>query len=180
MTPAALQLDFVRPVASAWRWVGWCALALAAIGVVAGSEVCSRVAQAHEAAQGRHDLVEARLRGSGPRRAVVAPDAQTLADVHRANAVIDQLTVPWEDLFGAVEAADARGLGLLSLTPNARERSLRLVGESRSIDELLDYVERLAAQPTLSQVHLLGYSTPARDGVSVVSFNLAATWRSPP
>lgn len=180
MTSAALQLDFVRPVASAWRWVGWLMLAAAVLGVVAWSEVYSQVAQAREAAQGRHDRVEARLRGNGPRRAVAAPDAQTLADVQRANMVIDQLAVPWDDLFNAVEAADARGLSLLSLTPNARDRSLRLVGESQSIDELLDYVDRLAAQPTLSQVHLLGYSTPVRDGVSVVSFNLAATWRSPP
>ena len=107
------------------------------------------------------------------------PDASTLAASRRANAVIDQLSVPWADLFHAVEAADASGLAVLALTPNARDRTLRLAGEARSMGELLAYVERMAAQPTLRQVHLLGYSTAVRDGVSVVTFTLAATWRQP-
>ena len=66
---------------------------------------------------------------------------------------------------------------MLALTPNARDRSVRLIGEARSMDELLAYADRLAAQPALSQVHLLGYRSVAREGVSVISFTMAATWR---
>ena len=46
--------------------------------------------------------------------------------------------------------------------------------------ELLAYVDRLAARPELRQVHLLGYNTVQRDGVSAVSFTLAASWRQLP
>jgi hypothetical protein len=179
MTTAALHLDFNRPPASRARWIGWLSLALAVPAVVLTSEAYSRAAQTWELAQSRNTHLQGRLQADSPRRATAPPDAPTLAAIRRANAVIDQLSVPWADLFDAVEAADARGLGVLSLTPNARDRTLRLAGEARSMGELLAYVERMAAQPTLRQVHLLGYSTVVRDGVSVVSFSLAATWRQP-
>jgi len=179
MTTAALQLDFKRAPASRARWIGWLLLAAAVPAVILTSEAYSRAAQSWELAQSRNAHLQGRLQADSPRRAAAPPDAATLAAIRRANAVIDQLSVPWADLFDAVEAADARGLGVLSLTPNARDRSLRLVGEARSMAELLAYVERMAAQPALRQVHLLGYSTAVRDGVSVVSFTLAATWRQP-
>lgn len=179
MTTAALQLDFKRPPASRARWLGWLMLAAALPAVVLTSEAYSRADQTWALAQSRHAHLQGRLQADRPQRTAAPPDATTLAAVRRANAVIDQLAVPWADLFGAVEAADARGLGVLSLTPNARDRTLRLAGEARSMGELLAYVERMAAQPTLRQVHLLGYSTAVRDGVSVVSFTLAATWRQP-
>lgn len=179
MTTALLQLDFRRPPRSGWRWVGWAGLVAAVVLVLALSEHHAEIAQRHAAASSRHALLDARARAAAPRPHAVVPDPRTLADVKRANAVIDQLTVPWDALFDAVEAADARGLGLLSLTPNARERTLRLAGEARSMAELLAYVERMAAQPALHQVHLLGYANAVRDGVAVVSFTLAARWRAP-
>ena len=66
------------------------------------------------------------------------------------------------------------------MAPNARDRSLRLTGEIRSIDPLFDYVDRLAAQPALGQVHLQGYSTVVRDGASVVAFTVAGAWLQRP
>ena len=179
MTTTALQLDFKRPPASRARWLGWLVLAAALPAVVLTSEAYSHADQTRELAQSRHAHLHGRLQAYSPQRAAMPPDATTLAAIRRANAVIDQLAVPWADLFGAVEAADARGLSVLSLTPNARDRMLRLAGEARSMGELLAYVERMAAQPALRQVHLLGYSTAVRDGVSVVSFTLAATWQQP-
>lgn len=179
MSPRALQLDFMAaPVAPARR-VGWLALALAVPAVVLTAESYGLAAQVQEQAQGRHAHLQGRLHVDRAQPTTAAPDATTLAAVRRANAVIDQLSVPWDALFSAIEAADARGLGVLSLTPNARDRTLRLTGEARSMAELLAYVDRMAAQPALQQVHLLGYGTTARDGVSVVSFTLAATWRQP-
>ncbi|MES2099750.1 MAG: PilN domain-containing protein [Pseudomonadota bacterium] len=154
---------------------------VAAVGaVIAFANGHADARQRQATAQSRHDRLEARSRATEPRRTPVVPDAQALADLRRANAIIDQLTVPWDALFDAVEAADARGLGVLSLTPNAREHTVRLAGESRSMNELLAYLERLAAQPALGQAHLLGYSTAQRDGVELVSFSLAATWRLRP
>lgn len=183
MTAPALHLDFRRPATSRGRWIGWGALMAAVLGVVAVSAAYSDVAQAHALAQSRHDHFEARsnqrLQLRDLSRRAATPDAQTQADIRRANAVIDRLVVPWDELFNALEDADARGLGLLSLAPNARDRTVQLVGEARTMDELLAYVERLAMQSSLRQVHLLSYSVAAHDGVPVVSFTLAATWQQP-
>lgn len=178
MNTVPLQLDFRQPPRSGWRWFGWAGLAAAVALVMALSGHYAEVARRHAVASSRHALLAERVRAAAPRRDAAVPAAQTLADVKRANAVIDQLTVPWDALFDAVEAADVRGLGLLSLTPNARDRTLRLAGEARSMAELLAYVERMAAQPALHQVHLLGYANAVRDGVAVVSFTLAARWRA--
>jgi hypothetical protein len=70
-------------------------------------------------------------------------------------------------------------MGLLALVPNAQDRSIRLSGETRSVPELLAYVDRVAAQPMLGQVHLLSYDTVPRDGAQVISFTLAARWQQP-
>ncbi len=155
-------------------------LAVAAVAAAAVGDGLADATQRHAEAQSRFDKLSQRLNAKAPRRVAVAPDPLTLASVQRANAVIDQLTVPWDELFDAVETADARGLAVLSLTPNARERSLRLAGESRSMDELLAYVGRVAAQPSLSQVHLQGYNTVQREGVPVLAFTLAARWVQQP
>ncbi len=177
MSAAPLQLDFRAPARPRWRWLGWAVLVASVVAVLVFSEHMAGATQHHATAQARHDKLSERLRDKVPRRAATAPDALTLAEVQRANRIIDQLTVPWDELFNAVEAADSRGLAVLSLTPNALDRSLRLAGESRSMNELLAYVGRVAEQPSLSGVHLLAYNTVLREGVPVVAFTLAATWR---
>ena len=180
MRRAALQLDFRRHPSSRWRWFGWVLLIVAVMSAIVFSRRYAEIDEHHADAQGRMDRLDERVRATGLRRTAAPADPQTLADLRRAGVIIDQLTVPWDELFDALDAAGARGLGMLSLTPNARDRSVRLAGESLSMNELLAYVDRLASQPVLSQVHLLGYTTAQRDGVSVVSFTLAATWRQSP
>jgi hypothetical protein len=180
MRSTPLQLDFRRRPVSPWRWLGWVLLAAAAAVAVVFSQGYAEVAQRHAASQSRSERLNERLRAANPNRTVVAVDPQALASLKRANAIIDQLTVPWDELFDAFEAADARDLGVLSLTPNVRDRTVRLAGEARSMGELLSYVDRVAMQPALSQVHLLGYNTVQREAASTLSFTLAATWRPLP
>ena len=175
-----LELDFRRAPGGAGRWLGWALLALAALAAAATVEHHTRVAEQHEAAVARQDRLEASLRKRLPRNTPADIDPATVAELKRANQVIQQLAVPWDSLFDAVEAAGTQGTHLLALTPTARDRSLRLSGEAASVDAALTYVERLAAQPALSQVHLLGYSSVERDGANVVSFSVTATWRVTP
>ena len=180
MSVAPLQLDFQRAAPSPWRWLGWGLLGAAVAAAITLADRHSAIEQQHAAARARHQSLSAVVRAAEPRRSASAPDAQLQVDLRRANLIIDQLTIPWESLFGAVEAADVRGLGLLSLAPTARDRSLRVSGEARNLADLLAYVDRAAAQPALSQVHLLGHSSVQREGAPVVAFTLAATWAAQP
>lgn len=180
MSAPPLHLDFVRPApVSRWRWL---LLIVAAAVLVPVSEAYTDAGAERAAAQQKLELAEhrdqQRKRHSG--KTGGAADAVDFAHAQRANAVIDQLTVPWAELFDTLEAADARGVAVLSLAPNARDHTLRLAGEARGLDELLAYVARLASRPALSQVHLLGYSTVVKEGVPLISFTLAASWKVAP
>ena len=180
MRSALLQLDYRRAPTSPWRRVGWSLLALAAIATAIVAAGYARIADHHALVVARAQKLAERMSAASPKRSTPPPDARTLGEVVRARAIVDELTVPWTDLFEAVEAADAKPLGLLALTPNSRDRSLRMAGEARSVIDVLEYVERMARQPALGQVHLLGYQTVVREGVPVVSFTLAASWRQQP
>ena len=180
MSTAPLQLDYRRAPTSPWRGLGWLLLALAAVASIVVADHYESVSSGHAIVQARAEQLTERLRVAGPERPKSAPDQRMLGELVRARMIVDELTVPWTDLFDAVEAADAKPLGLLALTPNARDRSLRMAGEARSVVDVLDYVDRMASQPALGQVHLLGYQTVVRDGVPVVSFTLAASWRQQP
>lgn len=180
MSARELKLDFRRRPASAGRWYGWALLLAASVAAVAVAQAHAQLARQHADALEHHERLSERLRARTPKRVTSMPDPSTLAGIRSANGIIDQLTVPWEGLFDTVEAADARGLALLSLTPTARDRSVRLSGEVRSVPELLAYVQRLEAQSALGQVHLLGYSSVLRDGVKIVGFTISATWKGQP
>ncbi len=180
MSTPPIHFDFVR-AAPAPRW-RWALLAVAAVLLVPVSNAYQEAAAQREQAQLRVDVAErqAKQRPRRPGRADEAADAQDAASAQRANAVIDQLTVPWDELFQTLEGADARGVAVLSLAPNARDRTLRLAGEARQMNELLAYVSRLAERPALTQVHLLGYRTVVKEGTPLISFTLAASWKVAP
>jgi hypothetical protein len=180
MKPRRLELDFVRAPRSAWRAGGWALLVAAAAASFALAEHHVGVAQRHAAVQAQQAEFLARLPVRRPRGGADPDEAQALADIRGANTIIDQLAVPWEDLFDAVEASHTAGLGLLSMAPTARDRSLRLAGEARSMTELLAYIKRLGEQSGLRHVHLQNYNTVQRDGASVLSFTLVATWKGQP
>lgn len=172
----ALQLDFHPRAARASRPVAWGALALACIAAGTAAWQLTRANEALSELRTRHDVLTARARPAPARAEVVAPElAHRIAS---ANQAIDALALPWDALFRSIESADARGLGVMSLVPDARTHLLRLSGEARSVPELLAYVDRLAALAALQDVHLEGYETVVRDGAGVVSFTVAATWRT--
>lgn len=179
MSAPGLDLDFVRKTPSPARRWGWLLLLALAAACVPLADSYSQAVELRDDAQNKVDRLS-RLAQPRAKRRPAAADSQTLADLHRANAVIDQLIVPWDELFDTLEAADARRVAVLSVAPNARDRSLRLAGEARAMDDLLAYVSRLAERPALAQVHLLGYSTVMREGVPLISFTLAASWRPAP
>lgn len=172
----ALRIDFHPRAARAAQAFGWAALALAGAAAVGVGSHLKRSSDQVDALQERHAVLEARTRS--PVRHVDAVGPELARRITAANHAIDALAVPWAELFRSVESADARGLGVMSLVPNARTHLLRLSGEARAVPELLAYVDRLAALPVLEQVRLEGYETVQRDGVDVVSFTVAATWRT--
>jgi hypothetical protein len=173
-----LAIDFHAPAAaSRSRWIGWCALALVVLALAALARHADSQQQALDAAAQRAEGLAARLHPA-PVRGKEADDPALARRLAAANAVIDQLAVPWDALFRGLESADARGLGVLAVSPDPRERTLRVSGEARSVPEVLAYVERLSVVPMLTQVHLTHYETMQREGATLVAFTVGAAWQA--
>ncbi|MDV6348574.1 fimbrial assembly protein [Nitrosomonas sp. Is35] len=97
-------------------------------------------------------------------------------EITQANAILDQINLPWETLFDAIEHAATEEIALLSLQPNVASRTLRLSGEAKSMSELLDFVEALERELVFENVHLLNYKVKQDNPHRPIIFLLTAAW----
>ena len=97
-------------------------------------------------------------------------------EITQANAILDQINLPWETLFDAIEHAATEQIALLSLQPNVGNRTLRISGEAKSMAELLDFVEALERDLVFENVHLLNYKIKQDSPHRPIIFLLTAAW----
>ena len=110
----------------------------------------------------------------------MAPAAreQMAKEVERVNRAAMQLTIPWEDLFQAVETAtDNKRVALLALQPNFQKRELKISGEAEEYASILQYIERLEKGGALGEVRLISHEVVSQQNSSGIRFELAATWK---
>jgi hypothetical protein len=114
-----------------------------------------------------------------------APGEETRRELDDARQILTQLALPWEPLFGAIEAALTPHTALLSIEPDATKGVVRISGEARDYPAVLVLMRRLdkpvAGQGVvLSRVHLLNHDV--RDDVPErpVRFTLSARWSLSP
>ena len=124
-------------------------------------------AQAREQADG----------GALPARRNQAPrSAAALADERLADQVRADLGVPWERLFGAIEAAAGPDVSLLSLSPAVAQFRVNLGGEARNMGALLEFVKRLQAGGTYARVYLREHHVDPGDPLQPVRFSIELKW----
>ena len=97
-------------------------------------------------------------------------------EIIKANAILDQINLPWEALFDSIEHAATEEIALLSLQPNVSARSLRINGEARNMAKLLNFVEALERELIFENVHLLNYKIKQDNPHRPIVFFLTATW----
>jgi Tfp pilus assembly protein PilN len=172
-----LHLDFARPYA---RRTGVAALLLAAGLVAALAAGLEYRHLAGEVERLERSIADSRrlARRDLPRLRAAASDPKQLAEeVRGANLVLAQLTLPWDALFGEIEAAGGDGVALLSIQPDAAGGTVRLTGEARSYQEVLAYVGRLERREALSRVFLTSHELRAGGAQRPVAFAVLAHWR---
>jgi len=96
----------------------------------------------------------------------------------RVNAMLNQLSLPWGEIFAAVEKAATRNVALLQMEPDAQKRLLKITAEARDHNAMLEYVRRLAEDKAFSNVHLLNHQVQARHPQRPVQFAVQATFGS--
>lgn len=169
-----MHLDFVQPHARR-TWLGVVLLAAGAAATY-GLLVEYRAQQRESAAlEERIERAQLAARRELPRLRVA--DGRALAqEVRAANAVIAHINVPWNELFGELEAATDADVALLAIQPDPASGQVRIAGEARRLESVLGYIGKLEAREGLANVVLLSHElkdAPSRP----VAFALAAEWR---
>ncbi len=106
-----------------------------------------------------------------------AADAQQAGvEIKAANEVIMQLTLPWNELFNALEETNTSDIALLGIEPDSRKRVVRLSGEAKNAAALLEYIRLLQANKAMSSVYLRQQQVQEQNPEKPIRFTLDASW----
>lgn len=170
----ALDLDFQRrrPASLA----GWILLALgaslAAFMWLEGRRVGEEAAIHQETVR----RAERSLPGAARAPQSAAETKAQEAVLAEMRAVLAQLNLPWNDLFATLESIGVGEVALLSLTPDARKRQVRITGEARNLSAMLEFHRRLEESGRLSDVALVNHEVGEHSPQRPVRFSLTASW----
>ncbi len=104
-------------------------------------------------------------------------DAQhAVVEIKDANEVIMQMTLPWSELFNALEEANSNNIALLGIEPDARRRVVRVSGEAKNSEALFAYLRALQAIKSMSGVYLKSQQVQERSPEKPIRFTLDASW----
>ncbi|MGZ3254031.1 MAG: PilN domain-containing protein [Burkholderiaceae bacterium] len=120
-------------------------------------------------AQTRLDAQNARKQSASK---VVIPEAQANA----VNQAIQQLNLPWRDLFSAIESATPSTIALLAIEPDAKKHVLKATAEAKTSDDMIGYIEQLKKQGLFSNVLLAKHEINEQDPNKPIRFQLEAEW----
>jgi hypothetical protein len=165
-----LDLDFRRPRAPSL--LGYALLALALIFV-------ADLGRSYYAERQAISVAEAGLAQQARARGATRPPSTgrltaTPEEIALARETVQRLRMPWDALFGALEAAANDEVALAGIEPDAKAGTVLVTGEAASYPAALDYVVRLRAGKTLASAHLVKHEL--RSGARPVSFTVSASW----
>jgi hypothetical protein len=160
-TLPALDLDFVRRR----RMSPWAGRALLAIAVAFAGDVGLSYMKT------QHQIVEAQARldrGGKPASSRKASPEELAA----ARETVQRLSLPWPELFTALESAASDQVALLAIEPDPKSGTVVITGDSKDYLAALTYVLNLSRAETLSRVQLVRHEAKQ----NAVGFSVSATW----
>ncbi|TCV89640.1 PilN domain-containing protein [Sulfurirhabdus autotrophica] len=108
----------------------------------------------------------------------LSPEA--MEEAKQANATLQKLALPWEGLFKSLESSNPDTIALLAIQPDAGKQVMKLNGEAKDLNAMLDYIKQLQQDKILANISLLTHEISQRDPEKPVRFTLSATWRTQP
>lgn len=107
------------------------------------------------------------------------PPSQEEMETRRAlEKVASRLSISWEKLLDSISAAVVNNVVLLSFQPNAVRGELQITGAATKLPAVLEFVERLRAQPALKDVYLKNHEISEEEkGKFPVRFTIALKWQ---
>ena len=98
-------------------------------------------------------------------------------EIRKASVVIDEMNLPWESFFDAIEFASHEDVAILSLQPSIASSNMRISGEAKDMSVLLLFVEALERELVFENAHLLNYKIKLDNPHKPVVFLLTASWK---
>lgn len=161
-TLSTLELDFVRRR----RVSPWAGRVLLAIAAVFAADVGLTLVKT------KNQILEAQARIERTGRPVVAARKASPEEIAAARETVQRLSLPWPQLFSALESAASDQVALLAIEPDPKSGTVVISGDSKDYLAALTYVLNLSRAETLSQVQLVRHEAKQ----NAVGFSVSATW----
>ena len=156
-----VDLDFLRTKPSA-PWLGRVLLAAAAcVAVDAG---VSYYAAKSTLSENQARLTKRTPGGSAPK---VSPQ-----EVAAVKETVERLSLPWSDLFAALESAASDKVALSAIEPDPRNGTVTITGDGKDYLAALSYVLNLSRTEGLERVQLVRHEEKNQG----VNFAVSAAW----
>lgn len=162
-----LRLDFCRTRPRS-RWLAPALLVLAA--AFAGDVGFSYVKARKDVSAREAELAKLAPRTYSPRKAVPAEE------VAAARETVQRLSMPWDELFNALESAASDRVALLAIEPDPKAGTVTISGDSKDYLAALTYVLNLSRAESLRQVRLSRHEVKQNDPQKTVNFSVSAAW----
>lgn len=151
---------------------------LGILGLVFGIQIGVAAWRVQEGV-GEISAVKAQLHDTDSRNAqkgaaVLAPDQVILAA--SAQAMIENLSVPWDELFSSIESARTPTVFVDSITPHAQDASVVIIVKSRDFAVLAKFLRNLSEQAFLAEVELVSETLSEGAGGALRAV-IRANWR---
>jgi hypothetical protein len=170
-----LRLDYQHN--PPFPWLGTVLLGVAVVILVLtgayyqrlGNRVATVEAKIEQAGNRGAPRPSGRLAGRNP--------AELAQEVNNANDALRRLTVPWESLFHALESTGNQNITLLSIEPDIEKQQVKIKGEAKDFNALVNYITHLQGQEVFGSVYLQNHDVQQQDPDKPVRFSLLAAWR---
>ena len=158
----SLDIDFIRQR----RRAAWAGRLLFAIAIAVAADAGWTYARLREALHDDQGRLAAQPRAA---RKVAAEELAA------ARETVQRLSLPWTQLFGALESAASPQVALLAIEPDPRSGKVTLSGDSTDYLAALTYVINLRRAEGLANVEMVRHEQKAGE----VAFSVSASWGAP-
>ncbi|QVN19711.1 hypothetical protein [Burkholderia pyrrocinia] len=95
----------------------------------------------------------------------------------QSQAVLRELTVPWQTLFSLVEDYPDHDVALIGIDQNPAQGQIRITAEAKNPDAMIAYLKYLQTSVVLREATLNGHLVEDNVPGKPVRFQITAVWR---
>ena len=97
-------------------------------------------------------------------------------EVAAVRETVERLSLPWDELFMALESAASDRVALAAIEPDTKKGTVTISGDGKDYLAALSYVLNLSKTEGLERVQLVRHEQKANDPKGPVSFAVSAGW----